>query len=124
VLVVEDRADAAESLALLLRLRGHEARVARDGPSALKEAASFRPDAVLLDIGLPGMDGYEVARRLRRQEGGGRALLVALTGYGAEDDRRRCLEAGCDRHLVKPAEPAEVIGLLEARAGAGAPGVG
>jgi PAS domain S-box-containing protein len=123
VLIVEDRADAAESLALLLQLHGHEARVARDGPSALKEAASFGPDAVLLDIGLPGMDGYEVARRLRRQEGGGRALLVALTGYGAEDDRRRCLEAGCDGHLVKPAEPAEVIGLLEARAGAGAPAV-
>jgi two-component system CheB/CheR fusion protein len=104
VLVVEDNPDAAESLALLLRAAGHEVRVAADGPAALEAAAAFRPQVVLLDIGLPKMDGYEVARRLRRGAGRDGLLLVALSGYGQEEDRRRSRAAGFDAHLVKPAD--------------------
>jgi signal transduction histidine kinase/ActR/RegA family two-component response regulator len=112
VLVVDDNRDAAESLALLLGVAGHEARVSHDGPSALAAAAEFRPDAVLLDIGLPGMDGYEVARRLRAETDTGRALLVALTGYGQEEDQRRALAAGFDHHLIKPADLDALTALL------------
>jgi PAS domain S-box-containing protein len=105
VLVVDDNIDAAESMALLLRLSGHEVRVVYDGPSALAEARAHRPEVVLLDIGLPrGMDGYEVARRLRRECGLADVLLVAVTGYGQEEDRRRALEAGFDEHLTKPVD--------------------
>jgi signal transduction histidine kinase len=112
VLVCDDNEDAAESLATLLELQGHEVCVCHDGPAALSAAPVFAPDAVVLDIGLPnGMDGYEVARRLR-SEGLVSAFLVALTGYGQEDDRRRSREAGFDRHLTKPADPAEVAKLL------------
>jgi CheY-like chemotaxis protein len=93
---------------------GHEVRVASDGPSALELAASFRPEAVLLDIGLPGMDGYEVARRLRRQESIDGALLVALTGYGRPEDRNRAAEAGFNQHLVKPADPEVLAQMLGA----------
>jgi PAS domain S-box-containing protein len=116
VLVVEDSTDAAESLAVVLRAGGHEVRVAADGPAALEAAACYRPDAVLLDVGLPGMDGHEVARRLRRHEATAGALLVALTGYGAESDRRDALAAGCDHHLAKPADPGELRRLLESAA--------
>jgi CheY-like chemotaxis protein/anti-sigma regulatory factor (Ser/Thr protein kinase) len=115
VLVVDDNVDAAESLALMLRAVGHEVRTAHDGPAALREAGALRPEVVLLDIGLPGMDGYEVARRLRQQEGLGQALVVALTGYGQEEDRRRAAAAGFDVHLVKPADP-EAVQQLVARA--------
>jgi PAS domain S-box-containing protein len=107
ILVVDDNVDGAKSLALLLRLEGgHEVRVAHDGPAALELARDFHPDVVFLDIGLPkGMDGYEVARRLRQQPGLGEALLVALTGFGQEEDRRRSLAAGFHAHLVKPVNP-------------------
>ncbi len=111
VLVVDDNADSAESLAMILSLRGHEARTALDGPQALAVAREFRPAVVMLDIGLPGMDGYEVARRLRSEHDG--ILLVALTGYGQDEDRRRSKEAGFDHHLVKPVDFAvlqEVMG--------------
>jgi PAS domain S-box-containing protein len=106
VLIIDDNTDGAESLAVLLRLDGsHEVRVAGDGPSGLETARDFRPQVVLLDIGLPrGMDGYEVARRLREVPGTGPALLVALTGYGGEEDRRRTEAAGFDAHCVKPAD--------------------
>ena len=104
-LVVDDNRDAADSLALLLRLAGQDVRVAYDGPSALAEAQQFRADLVFLDIGMPGMDGYEVATRLRRQPGAEDVVLVAVTGWGQEDDRRRGQEAGFDGHTVKPAEP-------------------
>jgi two-component system CheB/CheR fusion protein len=114
VLVVDDSADGADSLAVLLRLAGHEVRVCNDGPSALAAVDTFRPDVVLLDIGLPGMDGYEVARRLRTRPEMKQALLVALTGYGQDDDRRRSREAGFDHHLVKPADP-EALSALFAR---------
>jgi PAS domain S-box-containing protein len=111
VLIVDDNVDAAEMLALLLQTEGHEVRTAHDGPAALRSAETFNPEVVFLDIGLPRMDGYEVARLLRRQERKP-ALLVALTGYGRDEDRRRAEEAGFDAHLVKPADPAALQGLL------------
>jgi CheY-like chemotaxis protein/two-component sensor histidine kinase len=112
VLIVDDNPDAADTLALILRARGHLVRTASDGPSALTEAAAFRPEVVLLDIGLPGMDGYEVARRLRAMPEAAGATLAALTGYNRDEDRRRAAEAGFDRHLTKPADPMEVQKLL------------
>jgi two-component system CheB/CheR fusion protein len=112
VLVVDDNADAAQSLALLLELGGHDVRVVHDGLAALKTAEPFRPEVVFLDIGLPEMDGYEVARRLRKLPGTEKALLLALTGYGQEGDRRRSREAGFDRHLVKPVDPEVLRALL------------
>jgi PAS domain S-box-containing protein len=108
LLVVDDNHDAAESLAMLLQLQGHEVKIANDGQSALEVAESFRPHLVFLDIGMPGMDGYEVARRLRRTPGLEATSLAALTGWGQQADRRRTAEAGFDHHLVKPPEPGEV----------------
>src|SRR5215211_6310628 len=102
ILVVDGNVDAAESLALLLGLGGQEVHTAHDGPAALEAAVAFRPHVVLLDIGLPGMTGYEVAAHLRRQPVLRSAVLIALTGYGQEEDRRKSLEAGFDHHLVKP----------------------
>jgi CheY-like chemotaxis protein len=116
ILVVDDNIDAAESLALLLRLAGHEVRVAYDGPAALADVRDHPPEVVLLDIGLPkGMNGYEVARRLRGEYGLSEALVIAVTGYGQEEDRRRALEAGFDHHLTKPVDP-EHLRELVARA--------
>jgi PAS domain S-box-containing protein len=112
VLIVEDNADAAESLAITLTGMGHEIRLARDGPSALEAAAEFKPDVALLDIGLPGMDGYEVGRRLRAASGSAGILLVALTGYGQEEDRRRTRDAGFDHHFVKPIRPDAILEIL------------
>jgi len=112
VLIVDDNTDAAHSLALLMESGGHEARLCYDGPSALSEAQNFLPEVVLLDIGLPGLDGLEVARRLRAMNLSPRPLLVALTGYGQNDDVRRSQEAGFDHHLVKPADPQTLIALL------------
>jgi two-component system CheB/CheR fusion protein len=97
---------------MLLRSWGHEVRVAHDGPEALKMANAFRPEVVLLDIGLPGMDGYEVAGRLRREVGLARALVVAVTGYGQEEYRRRSFAEGFDRYLVKPVDPSTLRELL------------
>jgi two-component system CheB/CheR fusion protein len=115
VLVVDDNVDTAESMVLLLRMRGHEVQVAFSGPTALAAAAAFAPEVVLLDIGLPGLDGYEVARSLRQQHRTAKATLVALTGYGQEEDRRLAREAGFDHHLTKPVDPAVVYELLEVR---------
>jgi two-component system CheB/CheR fusion protein len=118
VLVVENHSQAAESLALLLGRWGYEVRVAYDGPTALDLAADWRPHAVLLDIGMPGMDGYEVARHLRGQEGMEGAVIIAVTGYGEEEDRQRAKEAGFDYHMVKPVPPEdlkELLTLAEAR---------
>ena len=114
VLVVDDLPDARASLRLLLGLWGHEIREAADGPSALREAADFRPDVVLLDIGLPGLNGFEVARRLRQQPALRKAVLVAMTGYGRESDRQRSQEAGFDHHLVKPGDFGKVLQILAA----------
>ncbi len=108
VLVVDDNVDAAAALAMLLELGGHEVRVAHDGPAALGEAEAYRPDAVVLDIDLPGMDGYEVGRLLRRSPATRRAVLVALTGYAHDEHRRRCREAGFDHQLTKPVDPADL----------------
>jgi CheY-like chemotaxis protein len=102
VLVVDDNRDAADGLMLLLRLAGQDARVAYDGTSALTETNQFRPDVIFLDIGMPGMDGYEVARRLRQDPESEGVFLVALTGWGQDADRQRSLDAGFDHHLVKP----------------------
>jgi two-component system, chemotaxis family, CheB/CheR fusion protein len=112
LLLVEDNLDAAEALGELLRMWGHEVHVAHDGASALRLAAAERPDVLLLDIGLPGMDGYEVARRLRATPGFERVKLVALTGYGQESDRQRASEAGFNHHLVKPVDLERLRDLL------------
>jgi two-component system CheB/CheR fusion protein len=112
VLVVDDNVDAAESLAMVLRVGGHEVCTAHDGLAALNAAEQFQPEVVLLDIGLPKVDGYEVARRLRERAGSEQVLLVAVTGYGQEEDRRRAEEAGFDAHLVKPADPFALHRLL------------
>ena len=104
ILVVDDNHDAAESLCMLLKVLGVEVRIAHDGPQALAAFEACRPRMVLLDIGMPGMDGYEVARRLRASPGVPRASLVALTGWGQDEDKKRVREAGFDHHLVKPAD--------------------
>jgi CheY-like chemotaxis protein len=104
VLVVDDNADAAESLAVLLELMGHRTVTAHDGATALAKFAEVQPDVVLLDIGLPDIDGYEVARRLRAG-GASSTRLVALTGWGQAEDKRRAAEAGFDLHWTKPVDP-------------------
>jgi PAS domain S-box-containing protein len=113
LLVVDDNQDAANSLGMLLRLQGHEVQVAYSGMATLEIVKEFLPDAVLLDIGMPGMDGYEVAKRLREQPSLQKAMLVALTGWGQQEDRRRTAEAGFDRHLVKPLDAKLLQNLLE-----------
>jgi CheY-like chemotaxis protein/anti-sigma regulatory factor (Ser/Thr protein kinase) len=112
VLIVDDNVDAAESLADMIQLWGHTTRIAFDGWSGIEAAQTCLPDVVLLDIGLPGIDGFEVARRLRIQLEGDLPYVVALTGYGQEEDRRRTREAGFDEHLVKPVNPPELELLL------------
>lgn len=112
VLVVDANVDAAESLALLLRLHGHEAATAYTGPDALAKVAVATPDAVFLAIDLPGLDGREVCRRLCALNGSRPPLVVALTGHGSEADRRAFLADGFDHHLLKPADPDMVLGLL------------
>ena len=114
ILVVEDNCDSAESLGRWLRQAGHEVKVAPDGPSALEAAISFRPQVAVVDLGLPGMDGYQVARRLGECDDLSGVVLIALTGYGQEEDRRRSREAGFRHHLVKPADPATLLQLVEA----------
>lgn len=112
ILVVDDNQDAANSLAVLLRLTGHDVRSAYDGATALAVAADFRPSMVVLDIGMPGMDGFTVARRLRENAELGPLVLVAVTGWGQQDDRRRSKQAGFDYHLVKPVDPQALVNLL------------
>ncbi len=114
VLVVDDNVDSAESLAMLLRLGGHEIETAYDGVQAVESAERFRPDLVLLDIGLPRMDGYDAAVRIREQASGRDVVLVAVTGWGQEEDRRRSREAGFDAHLTKPVDLAALSRLLAA----------
>jgi len=112
VLVVDDSIGTAESMAALLQLKGHDARVAFDGPKALETAAAFHPEVVLLDIDMPGMNGYQVAKQLRQMPGLEQTLLVTLSGYGQEEDRRRSREAGFQHHLVKPVRLSAVLELL------------
>jgi CheY-like chemotaxis protein len=112
ILVVDDNVDSAESLTVLLDLTGNETRRAYDGLEALIAAETFRPDVILLDIGLPELNGYDVARRIREQPWGQDMILVALTGWGQEEDRRRSREAGFNHHLTKPVDPIALKQLL------------
>ncbi|HJU72215.1 MAG TPA: ATP-binding protein [Gemmatimonadaceae bacterium] len=109
ILIADDNRDAAESMSMLLRLMGNEVRTVHDGFQAVEEASAFRPDVILLDIGMPRLNGYDVARSIRAERWGAGMVLVALTGWGAEEDRRRALEAGFDQHFTKPVNP----GVLE-----------
>ena len=112
VLVVDDNIDAAESIAVLLSLSGHEVQTAHDGHAALRIALSFRPEFIFLDIGMPGLDGFAVAQRLRGEPGFEKVRIIAVTGYGTEQDRRRCLESGFDQHYLKPVDPKFLESLL------------
>jgi len=117
VLIVDDNVDGAQTLSLLVGMHGHETALAHNGPDALKVIGRFRPELAFVDIGLPGLNGYELARRVRANEidGPGRPMmLVALTGWGSEDDKARAAAAGFDRHLTKPVDPHEVEALLAA----------
>jgi len=109
VLVVDDNRDAADSLGMVLRMLGAHVDVVSDGPSALEAFDANAPEVVLLDIGMPGMDGYEVARGIRARDPARRTAIVALTGWGQDSDRRRVRDAGFDHHLVKPAD----VGVLQ-----------
>jgi len=112
ILIADDNRDAAESLSMLLEMAGHEVRVAHLGRAAVSLAQVFRPDAALLDIGMPDMSGYEVAAALRREPWAEGIMLVALTGWGQDSDRRRALEAGFDHHLIKPVDPDKLASLV------------
>jgi CheY-like chemotaxis protein len=114
VVVIDDNEDAAQIMALVLEALGSQVRIAYDGESALKAIAEFRPDVVLLDIGMPGMDGYETCRRIRFEPFGSDVFIVALTGWGQEQDKRHATEAGFDAHLTKPADPAMLERILSA----------
>ena len=109
---MDDNRDAALSLSLLLKLQGNVTRTAHDGLEAVAVAEEFRPDVVLLDIGLPKLNGYDAVRRIREQPWGRQMLVVALTGWGNDEDRRKSREAGFDAHLVKPVEHAALVELL------------
>jgi CheY-like chemotaxis protein len=113
VLVVDDDADTRETLARLVRAWGHEATAAADGLAALRAAAECPPDVVLLDLGLPGLDGFEVTRRLHERTTPKRAFVITVSGYGGDEDRRQSAEAGADVHLLKPADPEALSRLLE-----------
>ncbi len=110
--MADDNQDAANTLALLLRLAGHDVRTAHGGQAALTLANEFQPEFALLDIGMPDLDGYEVARQLRLTDGGKKLRLIALTGWGQEEDKRRAREAGFDDHLTKPVDPRLLDALL------------
>lgn len=115
ILIVDDNEDAAQSLAELLQLHGYEVRAASTASAALEASEKYPFDVVVLDIGLPDRDGYQLARDLRANPEGGRYLLIAVTGYGQEEDRRRSWEAGIDHHLTKPIEITRLLGLLAER---------
>jgi CheY-like chemotaxis protein len=117
VLIVEDDKDSREMLRILLELDGHDVHEAEDGPAAISAALALQPDVALVDVGLPGLDGHEVARELRGGPAGPRILLVALTGYAEPEDRERSRKAGFDAHVAKPISPeklAELFRMLEA----------
>ena len=112
ILLVDDNVDFVASLALILQASGHEVRVTHDGLEALEVATTFQPDFIFLDIGLPGLNGYDVARNLRQLPSTQRSILVAITGWGQAGDKRRAREAGFDHHVVKPVEPTEIHAIL------------
>jgi CheY-like chemotaxis protein len=113
ILIVEDNPDGRDMLRLLLELLGHEVIVAADGEEGVEKALAWRPEVAVVDIGLPRLDGYSVARRLRRELGGD-IFLITQTGYGRPEDQQQALAAGFDVHLTKPADPVELINHLEA----------
>lgn len=113
VLVIEDNRDGADTLAMLLRMMGHEVQIAYSGAEGLRVAGAFEPDVILLDIGLPGICGYDVAKTLRQQPGFEHTVFIAMTGYGQDDDKQRSLEAGFSHHFVKPLDPKSLAQLLE-----------
>ena len=112
ILVVDDNHDSALSLAMMLSIMGHDTRTAHDGESAVETAESFLPEVILLDIGLPKLNGYEVAQRIREHAWGRSMFLIAVTGWGQEEDRQRSSEVGLNVHMVKPVEPAALEKLL------------
>ncbi|MEP7380603.1 MAG: response regulator, partial [Gemmatimonadota bacterium] len=112
LLVVDDNRDSADTLAMLLRQTGYDVETAYDGLEGVEAAERFHPDVVLLDIGMPKLNGYDACRRIREETWGKRLVLIALTGWGQEEDHRRTTEAGFNAHLVKPVDPAALIGLL------------
>lgn len=113
VLVVDDNVDSARSLAMMLKILGHETHLAHDGLAAVEAAAEFSPEIILMDIGMPKLNGFDACRRIRAETTGAQPLIMALTGWGQREDRQRCLEAGFDVHLVKPLEPQTLIRALE-----------
>ncbi|HVC93687.1 MAG TPA: response regulator, partial [Pirellulales bacterium] len=115
VLVVDDNKDAASSLAMMLKIMGNEVRTAHDGLEGVETAAAFRPDMILMDIGMPKLNGYDACRRIREQPWAKNVVLVALTGWGQEEDRRRSSEAGFNVHLVKPVDLDALRKLLASR---------
>ena len=114
ILLADDNEDFATSLAMLLGAMGHEVRTAYDGLRAVETAIEFKPEFAFLDIGLPGLNGYDLARRLRELPSTKHIVLVAITGWGQEEDKQRALEAGFDRHLVKPIEPEHIYTIIAA----------
>lgn len=112
ILVVDDNPDSALSMAMMLSMMGHETRTAHDGEAAVTTAEEFRPQVVLLDIGLPKLNGYEVAQRIRQQDWGAAMFLVAITGWGQDEDRRRSEDVGMNLHMVKPVEPGALDRVL------------
>ena len=112
ILVVDDNHDSALSMSMMLSIMGHETRTAHDGETAVATAETFLPDVVLLDIGLPKLNGYEVAQRIREKAWGESMYLIAVTGWGQEEDRQRSSEVGLNLHMVKPVEPAALEKLL------------
>jgi CheY-like chemotaxis protein len=111
-LIVDDNRDSADSLSMMLKIRGNATRTAYDGEAAVTTAREYRPDVILLDIGLPKLNGYEACRRIRQQPGGKSPIIIAQTGWGQDEDRQRTLESGFDYHLVKPVDPQALMELL------------
>jgi len=112
VLIADDNQDSAESLAMLLRMEGHEVMVAHDGPEAFAAVATFNPEVALLDIGMPGLNGYEVAKKIRAATPSSAIILIAVTGWGQHSDKARARAAGFDHHFTKPVEPERLVELL------------
>ena len=116
ILVADDNEDAVTTLALLLRHLGHDVRTAENGAQAVAVATTFQPEVALLDVGMPELDGHEACRRIRAQPGGDTMVLVAVSGWGQDEDKRRARDAGFQHHLVKPVDPAALAALLHALA--------